>query len=147
MLNWLLDGGIMKKIAIFITASLLVSVIFLSGCNEQQSNSDGSRFIGNWKLVDISYEIVKNLLDEQPQFWEIMENGSIKQTTIHYNDPENESDDYTSIYWSVWELTDDKFNMGNETALIPYDYQFLDNYSNLNLTYSESVWFKLEKQN
>ena len=132
----------MKKIIILGIVVILL-VVGLSGCNEEKITEDS--FIGTWKLVDVSYESLKSLLDEQPHFWEIMDNGSVKQTVIHYNDPDNESDNYTSIYWDIWELTDDKFNKGNETAIIPYDYQFSDSYSKLELTYSESVWFKLEK--
>jgi len=138
----------MKKTTVIAIIVMLLSVGFLCGCNDTpktEDTVDKDSFIGTWRLIDVSYDLLKNLLDEQPHLWEIMENGSIKQTVTHYNDPNDESDFYTSISWSIWELTDEKFNMGNETAMIPYDYQFSNSYSELSLTYSESVWSKLEK--
>jgi hypothetical protein len=129
----------MNKHLIVSGIAVLLICLGLSGCTE---TNEEDKFIGTWQMVDISVEYMKPLLVSQDHMYEFLENGTIKISVIHYNDPDNKSDTYISINWNNWNISEGKLHMGNETILIPYDYQFSSNNNELRLSNSQIGWYE-----
>ena len=137
----------MKKAVIMLIALMVVSVGFLSGCTETNDKEIKKEdFIGTWQMVDTSFPNIKDLLNVHDYIYEFLENGTIKISEIHYNDPDNLSDAYMRINWNNWNVSEGKLHMGNETIMSPYDYQFSSNNNELTLSNSQNGWSKYIKK-
>lgn len=122
---------------------LIVAILLLNGSNVI---SDDEKFIGKWKLIDTSYEPMRDTLDSTDTIYEFFENGTIKDSEIHYNDPNDKSDTYIHINWMNWNISNGKLLMGNETGMyIYYDYQFSNNNEELKITIPQYMWMQFKR--
>jgi len=131
----------MKKQILIIGIIIVLFITGLSGCTETNDKEIKKEdFIGAWQIVDTSYEYIKNLVNVHDYIYDFFENLTIKNSVIHYNDPSNLSDTYTSIHWYNWNISDGKLYMSNYE--IAYACQFSNNNNELRISNSTIGWFK-----
>lgn len=99
----------MKKIPILLIALMVISVGFLSGCNEENNSltDEESIFVGTWK-GDGLWDIIAFFSD---------------RTCSHYLDLSG-----------TWEIKDGKLVITEKDGLFKYDYLFTNDDNTLTLT-------------
>ena len=110
----------MRKITILVIALMVISVGFLSGCNESDGDSQSSeenRLVGTWKADNIYTTLGK--------------------TVTFFSDGTCSTSDILPISGlrGVWEIKDDKLVITHQHSIInsTYDYYFSENNSKLHL--------------
>jgi len=106
----------MKKQLIIVGITMVLITIGLSGCEQQKSNDETSRFIGSWSYSEI----------ESIQFlWTFNDNRTIAISVYYVN-----TSTYDPPYWVNFEIKNNQLCMPTGC----YDYKFFNNYNNFNLT-------------
>ena len=135
----------MKKLVILLIALMVITIGLLSGCNETNDKEiKKDDFVGTWQLVDTSFLYMKDSVNVHDYIYEFLENWTIMNSIIHYNDPGNLSNTYININWVNWNISEGKLHMGNQTLMIPYDCQFTNN-DELKLSNSQLGWLKYKR--
>jgi hypothetical protein len=89
---------------------------------------------------------MKEGLDTSDTIYEFFENGTLKESIIHYNDPNNKSDTYIHINWCNWKISNGKLFLGNETdVMVYYDYQFSNSDEELKISISQYMWMQFKR--
>lgn len=132
--------------SIIVIAVIIISILIFLFATEEENIDDTKKFFGKWKLIDASYEPMKEGLDTSDTIYEFFENGTLKESIIHYNDPNNQSDTYIHINWCNWKISNGKLFLGNETdVMVYYDYQFSNNNEELKITIPQYMWMQFKR--
>jgi len=138
-----------EKIMVFsiiVIAVIIASILIFLFATHEENINDTKKFFGKWKLIDTSYEPMKEGLDTSDTIYEFFENGTLKESIIHYNDPNNKSDTYTHINWNKWNISNGKLLIGNETEMyISYDYHFSNNDKDLRISIPQYLWTQFKR--
>ena len=99
----------------------------MSGCEQQKSNDETSRFIGSWRYSE--YEYIQNL-------WTFNDNGTIAISVYYVN-----ASTYDPPLWVTFKLKDNELCMPTGC----YPYEFFNNYNSFNLTANSGKITTFEK--
>jgi len=123
----------MKKI-IFMILVIVLLAIFLSGCNENKSNNNGSsdinKFLGTW-------EGGSNVFNET---WTFYSNSSLKKVTTYDWD---ETGEFTDVDWYTYEIDEYGefcYRQASISFLMCYEFEFSENDTHLTLIFDELTY-------
>ena len=117
----------MKNQLIVVGIIVILLTVGLSGCEQQKSNDETSRFIGSWRYSE--YEYIQNL-------WTFNDNGTIAISVYYVN-----TSTYDPPLWVNFEIKNNQLCMPTGC----YDYKFFNNYNNFNLTANSGKITTFEK--
>jgi len=137
----------MKKQLILVGISVLLIFVGLSGCSEENKQQNYlSKFIGTWRLVEVTFEGYPYGMDNHTEeTWIFYENKSAKITSIHFMEYPEEPNASIIINWIYLTISDDTLTFLTGDGPVWLNYFFSYNDTQLTLTIPGNMTQKLNK--
>ena len=139
----------MNKQILIIGIVVLFINMGLIGCfEENKKQDDTSKFIGTWRLEEISFELDYPFgMDNHTEAtWIFYENKSVKITSIHFMEYPEEPNASININWVSFEVMEGRLYITTQdNFIIWHDYLFSNNDTQLTLSYPGNYTLKYNK--
>lgn len=113
----------MNKLVIFLISLLIISISFLSGCNETDTNETNTNETNTYKQKILGAWLANATTGPMK--------GSTGIYIFYYNGSFLAGSDSAS--WGTYEITNKKLNMSGDGRTFSYNYNFSDNYNKVTL--------------